>query len=62
MQLDRLYECRKCTKGFIKALEHWQEYFECQNDDYAHEIVEMFTAKIVEASIKMHKIKEIDHE
>ena len=53
MQLNRLYGCNHCTKGFIGALEHWKDYFECQDDDYAHEIVQVFEDKIHELNYKL---------
>mgnify|MGYP003660757856 CR=1 FL=1 len=57
MQLNRLYECKHCTEGFVGALEHWREYFECQNEDYAHELVEMFNDKILDVEIKLEKLE-----
>jgi len=50
MDLDRLYRCPHCTKGFVGALEHWKEYFQCQDDEYADEIVRMFEGKIFAAN------------
>ena len=49
MKLDRLYRCPHCTKGFVGNLEHWKEYFQANDDEYADEIVQMFDDKIHEA-------------
>lgn len=48
MKLDRLYSCPHCTKGYLENLEHWEGFFQCQDDDYADEIVQMFGEKIFE--------------
>ena len=50
MKLDRLYSCPHCTKGYLENLEHWKEYFQCQDDDYADEIVQMFENQINEVN------------
>jgi len=52
MDLDRLYRCPHCTKGYLGNLEHWKEYFQCQDDEYADEIVRMFEDQL-------HKVKNI---
>ena len=59
MQLNRLYKCKHCTEGFVGALEHWREYFQCQDDDYAHELVEMFNDKIHDVEVKLKRYEEI---
>ncbi len=52
MNLDKLYRCPHCTKGYLGALEHWKEYFQCQDDEHADEIVRMFEDQL-------HKVKNI---
>ena len=46
MNLDKLYRCPHCTKGYLRNLEHWKEYFQCTDDEYADEIVQMFENQI----------------
>ena len=53
MRLTKLYSCKHCTEGFVGALEHWKDYFNCQDDDYAHEIVQVFEDKIHELNCKL---------
>ena len=57
MQLNRLYDCKHCTEGFVGALEHWKDQFYSAEDDYAHELMEMFDDKIHEVKLKLEKLE-----
>ena len=57
MQLNRLYECKHCTEGFVGALEHWKDQFYSAEDDYAHELMEMFDDKIHEVKLELEKLE-----
>ena len=57
MQLNRLYECKHCTKGFVGALEHWKDQCFSTDDDYAHEVVQMFDDKIHEVKLELEKLE-----
>ena len=57
MQLNRLYECKHCTEGFVGALEHWKDQCFSTDDDYAHEVVQMFDDKIHEVKLKLEKLE-----
>ena len=57
MQLNRIYDCKHCTEGFVSALEHWKDQFFSCEDDYAHELMEMFDDKIHEVKLKLEKLE-----
>jgi valyl-tRNA synthetase len=57
MQLNRLYDCKHCTEGFVGALEHWKDQCFSTDDDYAHEVVQMFDDKIHEVKLKLEKLE-----
>jgi hypothetical protein len=57
MQLNRIYDCKHCTEGFVGALEHWKDQFYSCEDDYAHELMEMFDDKIHEVKLKLEKLE-----
>lgn len=61
MDLARLYRCPHCTKGYLRNLEHWKEYFQCQDDEYADEIVRMFEAQLHKVKNKSHYAEHIDY-
>ena len=62
MQLTKLYSCKHCTEGFVSALEHWKDQFFSCEDDYAHELMEMFEDKIHELNCKLaRKEKSIEN-
>ena len=55
MNLNKLYECPHCTRGYLGNLEHWKEYFQSQDDDYADEIVRMFDEQIYKVKMILNK-------
>jgi|TARA_R110000803_G_scaffold104109_1_gene172286 hypothetical protein len=57
MQLNRIYDCKHCTEGFVGALEHWKDQCFSTDDDYAHEVVQMFDDKIHEVKLKLEKLE-----
>lgn len=57
MQLNRIFTCKHCTEGFVSALEHWKDQFYSAEDDYAHELMEMFDDKIHEVKLKLEKLE-----
>ena len=57
MRLTKLYSCKHCTEGFVSALEHWKgQFFSCE-DDYGHELIEMFDDKIHEVNLELEKLE-----
>ena len=58
MRLTKLYSCKHCTEGFVSALEHWKDQFFSSEDDYGHELIEMFDDKIHEVDFKLRKLRE----
>ena len=57
MRLTKLYSCKHCTEGFVSALEHWKDQFFSADDDYGHELVEMFDDKIHEVKLELEKLE-----
>ena len=57
MQLNRMYDCKHCTKGYLGNLEHWRGYFEVNDDEYADEIIQMFDDKIHEVKLQLEKLE-----
>lgn len=57
MQLTRIYDCKHCTEGFVSALKHWKDQFYSAEDDYAHELMEMFDDKIHEVKLELEKLE-----
>ena len=57
MQLTKLYACKHCTTDFMSTLKHWKEYFRCDDEDYAHELMEMFNDKIHEVNLELEKLE-----
>ena len=57
MRLTKLYSCKHCTEGFVSALEHWKDQFFSCEDDYAHELMEMFDDKIHEVNLELEKLE-----
>lgn len=57
MRLTKLYSCKHCTEGFVSALEHWKDQFFSSEDDYGHELIEMFDDKIHEVKLELEKLE-----
>ena len=57
MRLTKLYSCKHCTEGFVSALEHWKDQFFSSEDDYGHELIEMFDDKIHEVNLELEKLE-----
>ena len=57
MRLTKLYSCKHCTEGFVSALEHWKGQFFSSEDDYGHELIEMFDDKIHEVNLELEKLE-----
>ena len=57
MRLTKLYSCKHCTEGFLSALEHWKDQFFSSEDDYGHELIEMFDDKIHEVNLELEKLE-----
>ena len=57
MRLTKLYSCKHCTEGFVSALEHWKDQFFSCEDDYGHELMEMFDDKIHEVNLELEKLE-----
>ena len=57
MRLTKLYSCKHCTEGFVSALEHWKGQFYSSEDDYSHELIEMFDDKIHEVNLELEKLE-----
>ena len=57
MRLTKLYSCKHCTEGFLSALEHWKDQFFSSEDDYGHELIEMFDDKIHEVKLELEKLE-----
>jgi len=57
MRLTKLYSCKHCTEDFVSALEHWKGQFYSSEDDYGHELIEMFDDKIHEVNLELEKLE-----